>query len=105
MRIYKGSLPSVNLVADPADVEAQIELFPAEARIEVRFPAQTPGETPPLVILVPTTGDKEPKVCRPEPVRDPGEPTGASRLVARFDNVEPGEYLVAIEPQKRAENS
>ena len=51
---------------------------------------------PPLVLLVPVAEGGEPRVA------DPEQQPGAPYLVARFDNVAPGEYVVAFEPLPNA---
>ena len=64
-----------------------------EAReITLRFDDVPPGQAPPLVVLLPVETSRRPCVARPHPL------PGSACWVARFEQVEPGEYYVHVEP-------
>ncbi|MFN8633031.1 MAG: hypothetical protein U0893_04185 [Chloroflexota bacterium] len=61
--------------------------------VVVRLDALPADQEPPLVLLVPVSGGGEPRVAEPE--RQPG----IAYLIARFNRLPAGEYLVAFEPR------
>ena len=80
-------------MADPEQLSTQVEVFPEESRVEVRIPIMASGLEPPLVILVPTTGEGKPRVTTSVAGATPEVP----ELVATLDTVAPGQYIVRID--------
>lgn len=79
----------------PGDLQARVAVS-GEKEISVRVDEWPPGQTPPLVLLISTTEKSEPQVKELERTR------GATYLITRFENVEPGDYVVAFEPLEPA---
>jgi hypothetical protein len=71
---------------------ARIAVGGEQREVVVRLDTLPAGAQPPLVLLAPIAGPGEPRVALPE--RQPGLPY----WIARFDDLPPGEYLVAFEP-------
>lgn len=63
-----------------------------EDEVSVRVNDWPVGQPSPLVLLIPVAGNGAPQVKELEKVRD------AAYLIARFKDVQPGEYVVAFEP-------
>ncbi|GEM_PF-1404066 len=93
-RGHRKAAPTVALAQGTS--QARVAVTSAISEIEVRVDEWPAGQDPPLVLLVPTQEEGAPRVQ--EPKRLPG----TQSLIARFENVEAGDYLVAFEPLKRA---
>lgn len=77
----------------PDTPQARVEVKGETGEVEVRVEALPPGRWAPLVLLIPTTTEDEPRVKELEHQADGVD-------VARFEGVTPGDYLVAIEPAR-----
>jgi hypothetical protein len=84
-------LPTVALATGVAQV-ARVAVGGARREVVVRLDAPQVGSVQPLVLLVPVSGDAEPRIVALEP-----QP-GVAYLVARFTDLPVGEYVVAFEP-------
>jgi hypothetical protein len=71
--------------------QARVAISGEVGEVEVRVDGWPPGQSPPLVLLVPMKEGGEPMV------KELAEEQ-AGVLIARFEGVEPGDYLVAFEP-------
>jgi hypothetical protein len=72
--------------------DVQVSLSAESREVSVRVQDVPPGQLLPLVLLLPLGEGREPRL---EAIRE--EP-GLSCSVARFEQVEPGEYLLEFEP-------
>jgi hypothetical protein len=88
----RGAAASPTIALASGTPQARVAVGGARREIVVRLDALPGGRQPPLVLLVPVTEDGEPRVAMPE------QQPGAPYLLARFDDVPPGEYVVAFEP-------
>ncbi len=89
-----GSSPTIALASGTS--QARVAVGGARREIVVRLDAVPEDRQPPLVLLVPVTQDGEPRLAVPE------QQPGAPYLLARFENVPAGEYVVAFEPLPNA---
>jgi hypothetical protein len=71
---------------------ARVSVSGQRGEVAVRLDDLPAGQEPPLVLLVPTDRGGEPRLTLP--VRQPD----ADFWIARFEKLEPGDYLVAFEP-------
>lgn len=88
----KAAPPPATVALAPGTPQARVAVTGEIGEVVVRIDELPPGQTPPLVLLIPTKEGSEPKVEALE------QPKGVVYLIARFENVEPGDYLVAFEP-------
>lgn len=84
--------PTVAVAALGGAAQARVAVSGERRDVVIRLDALPATQAPPLVLLVPLAGDAEPRVTAP--ARQPG----VEYLIARFDNVPIGSYLVAFEP-------
>jgi hypothetical protein len=80
----------------PGTPAAQVVVSGDAPIVEVRVDEWPSNQAPPLVLLLDTAGERSVSVRALEP-----QP-GRSHLVARFEGVEPGTYIVAFEPVEPA---
>lgn len=71
---------------------ARIVVSPDGRQIEVGFHAVPPGQASPLLLLIPVADGAAPRVAEAQ------QHHGAGVWRARFEGLEPGEYLVVVEP-------
>jgi hypothetical protein len=88
----QGKAPSPTVALASGTSQARVAVGGARREIVVRLDALPGDRQPPLVLLVSVTEDDEPRLAIPE------QQPGAPYFVARFDDVPPGEYVVAFEP-------
>jgi hypothetical protein len=88
------SRPTVAVAPISGTAQARVAIS-GQQRVVVRVDGLPPEQPPPLVLLAPAAGSGEPRVAVPS--RQPG----VQYLIARFDNVPPGNYLVVFEPIER----
>jgi hypothetical protein len=77
----------------PENPQARVELRGEHGEVEVCVEQLPPRQPSPLVLLIPTTTEGEPRIQELQ-----RQENGA--YVARFEGVEPGDYLVAFEPAR-----
>jgi hypothetical protein len=84
---------TISLASTTTTPRARLAVSNEAREIEARIDDWPAGQNPPLVLLVPIREDLEPRVAELR------RPSGISYCIARFERVEPGDYLIAIEPQ------
>jgi hypothetical protein len=87
----RGQAPAVVALA-PGVSPARIAVSSAAHTVQVRVDHWPTEKPPPLVLLIPATERGTPRIA--ELKRQPD----VVSLIAQFEQVEPGEYLVAFEP-------
>jgi hypothetical protein len=91
----RGSVPTpapVTAALAPGQPQARITLSGDGRSVEVQVEAPAGGPPPPLVLLVPDRPDAAPEV------KEPARQGAMGAWIARFDILEPGDYLVLFEP-------
>jgi hypothetical protein len=88
----------VKIVETASALKARVSLDEDHGAIVVSVDDFPNGQTPPLVLLVPTGEGLEPRVKMLERDPETGRLPETSDLIARFEGVDPGQYLVAFEP-------
>jgi hypothetical protein len=86
-----GAPPGPTIALAEGAAQARVAVGGARREIVVRLDRPA-ADRPPLVLLVPVAGDGEARLAVPAPQ------AGTPYLIARFDDVAPGEYVVAFEP-------
>ena len=88
----KRSAPPLAAIALHAGKHQARVSLSGPGEVSVRVDEQLPGQVRPLVLLVPEEGQAEPQVKELETGPD------GVYLIARFENVAPGQYLTLFEP-------
>lgn len=94
IRTRGGPVPTLGPGVAPGPATGQITVQADGRRIEVRLRGWPTQGVAPLVLLVPTVGDAAPQITPGERSREEGQ------VVAVFTDVEPGNYLVLVEPSE-----
>jgi hypothetical protein len=76
--------------------QTRIEVRVESGVVSVRVSDLPPEESAPLALLIPMHGQGDPILKEPE------KQEGVEYLIARYEGVEPGEYLLAFEPISHA---
>ncbi len=88
----ESNVETVSLALAPGTPQARVAVSGESGEVEVRVDHLPSNQRAPLVILTSVGEEFEPQVN--ELRRAPGTPY----WIARFDGLEPGEYVVALEP-------
>ena len=88
----KAKPAPATVVVTPLQHPARIEVKAEPGSIDVSLFDLPPDQAAPLVLLIATQGDSDPIV------KEPMKEEGAEGLIARYENVAPGEYLLVFEP-------
>jgi hypothetical protein len=83
---------SISIATTASKPRARVAISSEAREVEVRIDDWPSDQLPPLALLAPVGATLEPKIQ--ELSRIPG----VSYCIARFENVQPGEYLIALEP-------
>jgi hypothetical protein len=92
----RGQTPpqSISVAATIGSPRARVAVSAEARELEVRIDELSEGLDVPLVLLIPLSQDLEPQV------KELSRSAGVSYCIARFEDLQPGQYLVALEPMR-----